>query len=143
MVTAEVVQAYIQLLCTATGTTADAVYNHNTGAWYFSVNQSTIELFMSEQKTAHHPAEVFIRCMAAVAVIPPDIPSRFSLYQAALAINAGYMGFKLSADEQRGMICVIAERPIAAMDYNEFVGLLDTIGFWASQLRTALQDSRP
>ena len=47
MSTIEFVKAYIHRLCKDIGTSADAIYNAKTCAWYFSRGSSTIEVFLT------------------------------------------------------------------------------------------------
>lgn len=134
MTTVETVKEYIRHLCTDLGVDPDTVYNAQTGAWYFIQGSSTIEVFLTAQKNPQEEQQVFIRCMSPLCAIPRDIPKQFVLYKTALAINATYLGYKLSADEARGIVCAVAERNIEGMDYAEMIGLISDLGFWAGKL---------
>lgn len=134
MASIEIVKAYIQHLCADIGVDAESIYNEQTGAWYFTQGSSTIEVFLTAQKNPQQEQQIFIRCMAPLCAIPRDVPKQFMLYKTALAINATYLGYKLSADESRGIVCAVAERNIEGMDYDEMIVLIRDLGFWAGKL---------
>ncbi|MBL7743037.1 MAG: YbjN domain-containing protein [Chitinophagaceae bacterium] len=130
----ERITLYLQRLCTDMGVEERNVYNANTGAWYFVQGSSTIEVFLSTQKNLLQQPQTFIRCMAGLCEIPKDVKKQFELYKTALAINGSYLGYKISADEQRGIVCIIAERNISGMDYEEMVTLINDLSHWADKL---------
>lgn len=134
MVTADTVNGYMHRLCNELGVETEKVYNSGTGAWYFSLGDSTIEVFLTTQNNLQHHPQTFIRCMAPLCEIPRDIMKQFRLYQTALAINATYLGYKISAEEDRGLVCAIAERNIEGMDYDEMTTLINDLGHWADKL---------
>ena len=125
---------YIHRLCEEIGVTADSIYNQKTGAWYFAQGSCTIEVFLTTQKNMQRESQTFIRCTAALCDIPQTVPKQIALYKTAMGINATYLGFKISADEQRGLICIIAERNISGMDYDEMVALINDLSSWADKL---------
>jgi len=134
MTSIETVKQYIRHLCTDIGVNADDIYNEQTGAWYFVQGSSTIEVFLTAQKNPQQEQQIFIRCMSPLCAIPRDIPKQFMLYKTALAINATYLGYKLTADESRGILCAVTERNIEGMDYTEMINLIRDLGFWAGKL---------
>lgn len=135
----ELVKGYIRELCASIGVDADSIYNEKTGSWYFVQDGSTIEVFMTAQKNPQQDQQIFIRCMSPLCAIPRDLPKQFVLYKTALAINSTYLGFKLSAEESRGIVCAIAERNIEGMDYAELITLISDLGFWAGKLDAFLK----
>ncbi|PZR21068.1 MAG: hypothetical protein DI535_28970 [Citrobacter freundii] len=139
MSSVDLVKGYIRQLCADLGVDANSIYNEKTGAWYFVQGSSTIEVFLTAQKNPQQEQQVFIRCMAPLCAIPRDFPKQFLLYKTALAINATYLGYKLSADETRGIVCAISERNIEGMDYAEMITLISDLGFWADKLDAFLK----
>lgn len=139
MVTTDLVVVYIHRLCAEIGINADDVYNPQTGAWYFSQGSATIEVFLTTQKNVQHQPQTFIRCMAALCEIPKDIIQQYNLYKLGMAINAQYLGYKISADESRGFVCAVAERNIDGMDYESMTVLIHDLGLWANKLDQFLQ----
>lgn len=135
MSTADLVKAYIQRLCADLGVDADRIYNSKTGAWYFSQEGSTIEVFLTEQKNPQQEPQTFIRCMSPLCEIPRDISKQFSLFKTALAINAKYIGYKLTADESRGLLCIVTEQNVERMDYAGMLDLIGDLGLWAQKLQ--------
>ena len=135
----DLVKEYIRRLCADLGVDADSIYNQRTGAWYFVQGGSTIEVFLTAQKNPQQEQQVFIRCMSPLCAIPRDLPKQFTLYKTALAINSTYLGYKLSADEARGIVCAIAERNIEGMDYPAMITLISDLGFWAGKLDAFLR----
>jgi hypothetical protein len=133
------VKSYIALLCIDLGVDASSIYNEKTGSWYFTQNGSTIEVFLTAQKNPQQEQQVFIRCMSPLCAIPRDLPKQFVLYKTAMAINATYLGYKLTADETRGIVCAVTERNIEGMDYNEMITLISELGFWAGKLDAFLK----
>ncbi len=131
---------YIHRLCGEIGVTPESIYNPKTGAWYFSQGSCTIEVFLTTQKNLQRESQTFIRCMAALCDIPKTVPQQIALYKTAMGINATYLGFKISADEQRGLICIIAERNISGMDYDEMVTLINDLSSWADKLDNFMKD---
>jgi hypothetical protein len=134
MASVEIVKEYIRHLCTEVGVNAEKIFNTETGAWYFVQGNSTIEVFLTAQKNPQEEQQIFIRCMSPLCAIPRDIPKQFILYKTALAINSTYLGFKLIADESRGIVCAVSERNIEGMDYGEMISLISDLGFWAGKL---------
>ncbi|HTD93604.1 MAG TPA: YbjN domain-containing protein, partial [Chitinophagaceae bacterium] len=134
MTTVDTVTGYILRLCVEMNIDPQTIFNKKTGAWYFAQGSSTIEVFLTTQKNLQHQPQTFIRCMAALCEIPKDITKQFSLYKTALAINATYLGYKISADEARGLVCIISERNIEGMDFEEMVILINDLGTWAAKL---------
>jgi hypothetical protein len=139
MVTPEIVKEYINRLCQEIGTTADAVYNAKTGAWYFANGSSRIEVFLTTIEV-QKKVRTFIRCFAPLYNIPAD-NKKADLFQGALEVNTQYMGIKLGTMADKGLLCAIAERDIEGMDYAEMVTLISDIGFWADQLDDFLKKS--
>jgi hypothetical protein len=135
MSSVDLVKAYIERLCADLGVDAERIRNARTGAWYFSQEGSTIEVFLTEQKNPQQEPQHYIRCMSPLCEIPKDITRQFSLFKTALAINAKYLGYKLTADESRGLLCIVTERNIDRMDYAEMLNLISDLGLWAEKLR--------
>ncbi|MCG2616504.1 YbjN domain-containing protein [Terrimonas sp. NA20] len=135
MSTVDLVKAYIHRLCAEIGVEADSIFNQSTGAWYFSQRSSTIEVFLTTQKNPLQEPSVYIRCMSPLCNIPTDITKQFSLYKTALAINASYLGYKITADESRGIVCIVTERNIVGLDYAEMLDLINDLGLWAEKLQ--------
>lgn len=133
MTTAATVKAYINRLCNEIGTTADAIYNAKTGAWYFSRGSSTIEVFLTTYDM-QDTVRTFIRCFAPLHVLPPSTIQKTDFFQGALEVNSRYMGIKLGLITDKGLLCAIGERDIAGMDYAEMVTLITDVGYWADQL---------
>lgn len=140
MTPAERIIDYLHRLCNEMGVDERKVYNVNTGAWYFTHGSSTIEVFLTTQKNLQQQPQTFIRCMAPLCEIPKDIKKQFELYRTVLAINATYLGYKISSDEERGLVCIIAERNISGMDYDEMLTLITDLGLWADKLDNFLQE---
>ena len=134
MTLVERVGVYIATLCESIGVSAEKVWHPSTNAWYFSNGNTTIEVFVSTQKNPEAGSDDFIRCMAPLCEIPADIMRQFALFRTVLQINAKYMGFKITADEERGILCIVAERNISGMDYHEMVEMIDYLGHWANKL---------
>jgi hypothetical protein len=134
MTPAERTIGYLHRLCAEMGVEESKVFNPKNGAWYFAQGSSTIEVFLTTQKSLQQETQGFIRCMAPLCAIPGDITKQFELYKTAMAINGSYLGFKISADEPRGILCIIAERNISGMDYPEMLTLLNDLGLWADKL---------
>ncbi len=136
----EFTKAYIHRLCRQIGTTADAIYNESTSSWYFSRGSSTIEVFMTHPDGGEDPERVFLRCLAPICTLPSNPVALFELYRKALEINTRQMGIKLGTLESRGLLCLVAERDIEGMDYQEFVTMISDIGFWADHYDNHLQE---
>ncbi|MEI9807873.1 MAG: YbjN domain-containing protein [Bacteroidota bacterium] len=136
----ERIKDYLHRLCGEMGIEEKKVYNAKTGAWYFAQGSSTIEVFLTTQKNLLQQPQTFIRCMAALCEIPGDVKKQFQLYKTALAINGSYLGYKISADEEKGLVCIIAERNISGMDYEEMITLISDLGHWADKLDNFLQE---
>lgn len=134
MTTPEVVRSYINHLCHEAGTTADAIYNPKTGAWYFARGSSTIEVFLTSYETDQKTVRTFIRCFAPLHVVPPASIQQLDFFEGALAINTRYVGIKLGLIAGKGLLCVISERDIAGMDYAEMVTLISDAGYHADQI---------
>lgn len=139
MSTIEFTKAYIHRLCRDIGTTADAIYNEKTCAWYFSRGSSTIEVFMTNVEDQEDTDRTFIRCFAPLCTVPANPVTQFELFRKALEINTRHMGFKLGTLSNRGLLCVVAERDIEGMDYQEFVTMIRDIGYWADHFDNHLQ----
>lgn len=139
MTPVERIKDYLHILCEAMGVEERKVFNPATGAWYFLQGSSTIEVFLTSQKNLHQQPQTFIRCMSALCTIPRDAQKKFELYKTLLAINATYLGYKISVEEDRGLVCIIAERNISGMDYTEMVTLISDLGLWADKLDGFLQ----
>lgn len=142
MSTIEFAKAYIHRLCRDIGTTADAVYNESTCAWYFSSGSSTIEVFLTNMEKDGDTERVFIRCFAPVCTLPVNPVTQFELFRKALEINTRHMGIKLGTLASRGLLCLVAERDIEGMDYQEFITMISDIGYWADHFDHHLQDSQ-
>ena len=140
MSTIEFVKAYIHRLCKDIGTSADAVYNTKTSAWYFTGGSSTIEVFLTTTDVNDEAGRTFIRCMAPLYPIPVNPVKQFEVFQKALELNTRHMGIKLSIIPDKGLLCAIAERDIVGMDYEEFVTLISDIGYWADHFDNYLQE---
>lgn len=139
MSTIEFTRAYIHRLCREIGTTADAIYNERTCAWYFSRGSSTIEVFMTHMDNNEDSERVFIRCFAPLCTLPSNPVTLFELFRKALEINTRQMGIKLGTLENRRLLCLVAERDIEGMDYQEFVTMISDVGFWADHFDNHLQ----
>lgn len=135
MSTIEFTKAYINRLCKSIGTTAEAVYNAKTGAWYFSSSTATIEVFLTTIDTDRKTERTFIRCFAPIYEVPPDAKKKLEIYETALEINSARMGFKLSMLTDKWLLSVVTERDIEGMDYVEFTALIADVGFWADTLQ--------
>lgn len=140
MTPTERITDYLQRLCNDMGVEEKNVYNPKTGAWYFVQGNSTIEVFLTTQKNLQQLPQVFIRCIAVLCEIPRDIMKQYDVYKTSLAINSTYLGFKISADETRGLICIISERNISGMDYSEMLTLLHDLSLWADKLSKFMRD---
>lgn len=138
MSTIEFTRAYIHRLCKEIGTTADAIYNERTSAWYFARGSSTIEVFMTHD--TDDSERVFIRCFAPICTLPSNPVALFELFRKALELNTRKMGIKLGTLENRGLMCLVAERDIEGMDYQEFVSLISDVGFWADHFDNHFHD---
>ncbi len=134
MSTIEFARAYIGRLCKDIGTTADAIYNKKTNAWYFSRGASTIEVFLTTFETGQNTERTFIRCISPIITIPGDEKNKLAIFQKALELNNLHMGIKVSSNAKMGLLCAIAERDIEGMDYDEFINLIKDIGYWADHL---------
>ena len=140
MSTIEFVQAYIHRLCKDIGTHADAIYNAKTCAWYFSRGSSTIEVFLTNTETNDGTVRTFIRCFAPLCPIPVNPITQFEVFQKALELNTRHMGIKFSIISDKKLLCVIAERDIDGMDYDEFISLISDISYWADHFDNYLQE---
>jgi|SRR5688572_6300150 hypothetical protein len=134
MATVQQVKEYIDQLCRQIGTTADAVFNPKTGAWYFAMGSSTVEVFLTSYEMPGHGARNYLRCFAPLHMIPGDNAQKLDFFQGALEVNTEYMGIKLGSIAQRNLLCAIAERDIDRMDYTEMVTMISDIGYWADKL---------
>ena len=121
-------------MCVEMGTTAAAIFNQQTNAWYFTRGSATIEVFLSMYETPQKTQRTFIRCFAPLIAIPVDAANKLDLYQGALEANARYMGMKISSLIDKGLLCAIAERDIEGMEYQEMVTLIVDVGYWADEL---------
>ena len=140
MSTIEFVKAYIHRLCKDIGTSADAVYNAKTCAWYFSRGSSTIEVFLTNMDDTEETNRTFIRCFAPLCPLPANPVMKFEVFQKALELNTRHMGIKLSIIPDKGLLCAIAERDIDGMDYDEFLSMISDIAYWADHFENYLQD---
>jgi len=140
MSTIEFVKAYIHRLCKEIGTSADAIYNQNTCAWYFSRGSSTIEVFLTNVDGNEETTRTFIRCFAPVFSIPSNPVKQFEIFQKVLELNTRHMGIKLSIIPDKRLLCVIAERDIEGMDYDEFICIISDIGYWSDHFDNYLQE---
>ncbi|MBC7949485.1 MAG: YbjN domain-containing protein [Chitinophagaceae bacterium] len=134
------IKDYLQRLCIEMGVEEKTLFNPKTASWYFVMGSSTIEVFLTTQKNLHNEPQTFIRGMAALCAIPGDRRKQFELYKTVLAINATYLGYKISAEEDRGLVCIISERNISGMDYYEMVTLIMDLGEWADKLDKFLKE---
>lgn len=135
MVPADVARAYIYRLCNEIGANADAIFNSRTGAWYFSSETSTIELFLTSINREGEPERTFMRCFSPICIIPDDSRKKMAMFQSALEINSQSMGVKVGALGAKGLLCAVTERDIDGMDYDEFLTIVKDIGYWADHLR--------
>lgn len=140
MSTIEFVKAYIHRLCKDIGTHADAIYNAKTHAWYFSRGSSTIEVFLTNMDTTEGAVRTFIRCFAPLYPIPVNPVMQFEIFQKALELNTQHMGIKFSVIPDKGLLCIISERDIDGMDYDEFLSLISDIAYWADYFDNYLQE---
>lgn len=134
MATIQQVKDYINQLCQQIGTSADAIYNGKTGAWYFSMGSSTVEVFLTSYEMPGRGMRTFLRCFAPLHMIPGDNVKKLDFFQGALEVNTQYMGIKLGSIANKGLLCAISERDIEGMGYSEMVTLISDIGYWADQL---------
>ncbi|MGZ8558795.1 MAG: hypothetical protein ACXWWC_10695 [Chitinophagaceae bacterium] len=134
MSTIEFTKAYISRLCKNMGTTAEAIYSKKTGAWYFQSNSATIEVYLTNVETEQKTERIFIRCMAPIYKLPADTKKKLAIYESALEINSARVSFKLATLTDKNLLCVVTERDIEGMDYEEFYSLIFDNGFWADQL---------
>ena len=135
MAPADITKAYIYRLCRELGVSAETIYNTKTGAWYFSSGSSTIEVFLSISDSGQEKERTFIRCFAPVYVIPDVLTTKLAVYQAALEINTQRMGIKLSILRDKGLLCLVTERDIEGMDYDEFLSIITDISHWTDLLK--------
>jgi hypothetical protein len=135
MAPADVAKAYIYRLCNQIGVSADSIYNAKTGAWYFTSGSSTIELFLTTIERGLEAERTFVRCFAPVCAIPGDTNKKLAIFKIALEINTDRMGVKLSALTDKGLLCAVTERDIDGMDYQEFIGVISDISYWADHLK--------
>lgn len=133
MATPEITRSYINHLCHEIGTTGDAIYNTKTGAWYFSRGSSTIEVFLTTDELQDRE-RTFIRCFAPLHVLPASLVHQVEFFRSALEINSRYTGIKLGLTADKGLLCAIAERDIADMNYAEMVTLITDVGYYADTL---------
>ena len=140
MTVVERVTFYIAQLCDQIGVDAAKIYNPSTNAWYFTTGSATMEVFITEQKSWDQQTYTYLRCMSSLCEIPKDIARQFRLFRTVLQINSKYMGFKITADDERGILCIVAERNISGMDYEEMVAMIDYLGHWANKLDDFLKD---
>ena len=143
MTVEERIRGYIHLLCQDLGVDSAKIYNEKTGAWYFTNGNSTMEVFFTTQKSWTDQQNTYLRCMAPLCNIPTDLPKQFKLFKTVMEINHQYAGFKISADEKRGLVCIVAERNILGMDYAEMVVMIEFLGHWANRLHEFLRAEFP
>ena len=132
--TTEMVKTYVQQLCTEIGTTAEAIYNADTKAWYFTRGSAKLEVFMTSYETSSKATRTFIRVFSPIYALPTDRQKQLDLYTGALEANTQYMGVKISSIPANGYLYAVAERDIEGMDYTEFSTLITDLGYWADQL---------
>ena len=140
MTTIETVKGYINRLCTEAGADPQEIYNKDNDAWYFSKGPSTLEVFLESYDTAEEADRTFIRCLSAIYPIPVEPVKRQELYFVALEVNARNMGVKIGTIADNGYMYAIGEREIDSMDYEEFVILVNDVGYWADQLSDLFKD---
>lgn len=140
MSTIEFVRAYIHRLCKDIGTHADAIYNAKTCAWYFSRGSSTIEVFLTNTEANDQVVRTFIRCFAPLSAVSANPVMQFEVFKKALELNTRHMGIKFSIIPDKGLLCLIAERDIDGMDYDEFISLISDISYWADHFDNYLQE---
>lgn len=129
-----VVQAYIQRLCREIGTDSESIYNKKTGAWYFSQNSATIEVFITSNLTSQGSVRNFIRCFSPLQAIPLSEEKKLNLFKAALEMNEEFAGIKIAVDNKKEILCVIGERDTDGMDYQEMVTTIMDTGELAVKL---------
>jgi hypothetical protein len=134
MAPADVAKAYIYRLCQQVGANAESIFNPKTGAWYFSSGSSTIEVFLTTLGDGQERERTFIRCFTPVFVIPADTKKKWAVFETALEINTERMGIKLGTLPDKALLCVVTERDIDGMDYQEFITIISDISYWAGQL---------
>ncbi len=134
MATKEMVQVYINQLCTEIGCTPESIYSKENNCWMFSRGSAFIEVFLSSYETAQNTTRTFVRCFSAIYPLPADDHSKQMLYEEALQNNSRFMGVKLSTLPEKGYMYAVAERDIDGMDYAEFKTLISDLGYWADQL---------
>jgi hypothetical protein len=135
----EFVRAYIHRLCKDIGTHADAIYNAKTCAWYFSRGSSTIEVFLTNTEDNDQSTRTFLRCFAPLSAVSSNPVMQFEVFKKALELNTRHMGIKFSVLPDKGLLCLIAERDIDGMDYDEFISLISDISYWADHFDHYLQ----
>lgn len=140
MSTVDFAKAYIHRLCRDIGTTAEAIYNTKTSAWYFSRGSSTIEVFLTNVEASDQAIRTFIRCFAPLEKLPVNPVVQFEIFRKALELNTSHMGIKFSVIPDKGLLCLIAERDIDGMDYEEFISLISDISYWADHFDNYLQE---
>jgi len=134
MTTIETVKGYINRLCIEAGADPEKIYSQEADAWYFSKGAATLEVFLSSFETSENVVRTFIRCLSTIYPIPVDPVYRQELYFVALEVNARNMGVKIGTMADNGYMYAIAEREIDGMGYDEFITLINDVGYWAEQL---------
>jgi hypothetical protein len=134
MAPSDIARAYIYRLCQQVGVNADSVYNARTGAWYFTSGASTIEVFLTTTGSVPQSERTFLRCFSPIYNLPTDPVKKFMVLETAMTINTEKMGIKLGSLAEKGLLCVITERDVEGMDYNEFMSIIGDISYWSDQL---------
>ncbi len=140
MTTQEMVIAYINRLCTEAGADPQKIFSHQNNAWYFARGSSTLEVFFTSYETEDKTERTFLRCFSTIYPIPIDLTKRQELYHIALEVNARNMGVKIGIMAEKGIMYAIGERDIEGMDYQEFVTLINDVGYWADHLDDMLKE---
>ena len=134
MTTIDMAKVYVQQLALEAGTTADAVYNKQNDAWYFTKGSVTVEVFFSSYNTVRNTIRTFLRCFAPVYSLPQQPEMQAAINKRILEMNGNFMGVKLSRIADKPFVYAVAERDIQGMDYNEFATTVYDLASWADQL---------
>ena len=140
MTTTQMVQVYVNQLCTEIGCTPESIYNKETNSWFFTRGSISVEVLMSSYETAVKTIRTFVRCFSPIFPIPTDSAKKAQLYEEALQNNTTCMGVKLSIIPAKGYVYAVAERDIDGMDYTEFTTLIGDLGYWADSMDNALAE---
>lgn len=140
MTTTEMVKVYINQLCAEIGVDPKVVYNAQSQAWYFTRGSSVLEVYMKSYETARKTIRTFVRVFSPIYTLPHDPQKQLDVAKAALEANSQFMGVKLASIASKGHLYAVAERDIEGMDYNEFITLVNDLGFWADKLDDHLKE---